>query len=205
MRYPRRLLTEDEEVLTFFRPHWRVLLRPLMWAMVLAAVAGVAWAALEAPFDLVVATGVVAVWLLLSGRDVLRWWFTTYVLTTERIIVRRGMIARSGSEIPLENVVNVLFSQGVVQRLLGYGSLVIESAGSQGQSRLTDIPDPQGMQSEIYHARELRALHFSGPGRGPTDQRDVVGRLERLAELRERGHLSDEEFEQYKRLILEGG
>jgi membrane protein YdbS with pleckstrin-like domain len=205
MRYPQRLLTDDEEVLTFFRPHWRVLLRPLVWAMVLAAVAGVAWAALEAPLDMVVATGVVAVWLLLSGRDVVRWWFTTYVLTTERIIVRRGMIARSGSEIPLENVVNVLFSQGVVQRLLGYGTLVIESAGSQGQSRLTDIPDPQGMQSEIYRARELRALHFSGPARGPADRHDVVGRLERLAELRERGHLSDEEFEQYKRLILEGG
>jgi membrane protein YdbS with pleckstrin-like domain len=205
MRYPRRLLTDDEEVLTFFRPHWRVLLRPLVWAMVLAAVAGVAWAALDAPLDVVVVTGVVAVWLLLSGRDVVRWWFTTYVLTTERIIVRRGMIARSGNEIPLENVVNVLFSQGVVQRLLGYGTLVIESAGSQGQSQLTDIPDPQGMQSEIYRARELRALHFSGPGRGPIDQHDVVGRLERLAELRERGHLSDEEFEQYKRLILDGG
>jgi uncharacterized membrane protein YdbT with pleckstrin-like domain len=205
MRYPRRLLTDDEEILTQFRPHWRVLLGPVAWAMLLAAVAGVALAALDGPLDVVVAAGAVPVWVLLSGRAVLRWWFTTYVLTTERIIVRRGMIARSGTEIPLENIVNVLFSQGVFERLLGFGDLIIESAGSQGQSRLTNIPDPQGLQSEVYRARELRTLHFSASGRSVGDHQDVVGRLERLAELRERGHLNDEEFEQYKRLILDGG
>jgi uncharacterized membrane protein YdbT with pleckstrin-like domain len=205
MRYPRRLLTDDEEILTQFRPHWRALLGPVAWAMLLAAVAGVALAALDGPLDVVVAAGAVPVWVLLSGRAVLRWWFTTYVLTTERIIVRRGMIARSGTEIPLENIVNVLFSQGVFERLLGFGDLIIESAGSQGQSRLTDIPDPQGLQSEVYRARELRTLHFSASGRSVGDHQDVVGRLERLAELRERGHLNDEEFEQYKRLILDGG
>jgi membrane protein YdbS with pleckstrin-like domain len=205
LRYPHRLLTEDEEILHAFRPHWRVLLAPLAWAMVLAAGAGVALAALESPQDLVVAGSAVVLWVLLTGRNLARWWFTSYVLTTERIIVRQGMLARSGTEIPLENIVNVLFSQTVLERLLRYGDLVIESAGSQGQSRLTDIPDPQGMQSEIYRARELRALHFSGPGRGRVDRHDVVGRLERLADLRERGHLSDEEFEDYKRLILDEG
>jgi uncharacterized membrane protein YdbT with pleckstrin-like domain len=200
MRYPRRLLTDDEEVLTQFRPHWRVLLSPLLWAMVLAAAAGIALAALDAPVDTLAAAAVVPVWLLLSGRAVVTWWFTTYVLTTERIIVRRGMIARSGTEIPLENIVNVLFSQTVIERMLGYGDLVIESAGSQGQSRLTDIPDPQGMQSEVYRARELRALHFASPT-GPRSD-DVVSQLERLAELRERGHLSDEEFDRYKQRLL---
>jgi uncharacterized membrane protein YdbT with pleckstrin-like domain len=145
LRYPERLLTEDEEILHGFRPHWRVLLAPLAWAMVLAAAAGVGVAALDSPLDLVVAGGAVVIWVLLTGRNVVRWWFTAYLLTTERIIVRQGMIARSGTEIPLENIVNVLFSQSVLERLLGYGDLVIESAGSQGQSRLTDIPDPQGM------------------------------------------------------------
>jgi uncharacterized membrane protein YdbT with pleckstrin-like domain len=203
MRYPRRLLTDDEEVLTHFRPHWRVLLTPLVSAMVLAAVAGVALAALEGPLDLLVAGATVPLWLVVSGRAVVTWWFTTYVLTTERIIVRRGMVARSGTEIPLENIVNVLFSQTIVERLLGYGDLVIESAGSQGQSRLTDIPDPQGVQSEVYRARELRALHFSSSGSRAAASDDVVDRLERLAGLWERGHLSDEEFEEYKRRLLD--
>ena len=202
MRYPRRLLGQDEDVLAEFRPHWRVLLPALAWAMLLAAGAGVALAALDEPWDLVALGTAPVLWLVVACRAVLRWWFTSYVLTTERIIVRHGMIARSGTEIPLENIVNVLFSQGVVERLLGYGAVIVESAGSQGQSRLVDVPDPRGFQSEIYRARELRSLHFAGGagGGGP----DLVARLERLAQLRERGHLSDAEFERTKRRLLEG-
>lgn len=199
MRYPRRLLGEDEEVLAEFRPHWRVLLPALGWAMVLAAGAGLALAALEDPWRLAAVAAAPALWLLIAGRRLLRWWATGYVLTTERIIVRQGMVARSGTEIPLENIVNVLFSQRVTERLLGYGDVIVESAGSQGQSRLVDVPDPQGFQSEIYRARELRSLHFSR-GSGPVD---VVAQLERLADLRERGHLSEEEFDRAKRRLLD--
>jgi membrane protein YdbS with pleckstrin-like domain len=200
MRYPTRLLTDGEQILHQFRPHWRVLLPALGWAMALAAVAGFAVAALDAPWRTYAAGAAVLVWLLLSTRSILDWWFTNYVLTTERIIVRAGMIARTGTEIPLESINNVLFTQRVTERLLRYGDVLIESAGSQGQSHLHDIPDPEAFQSEVYRARELRSLHFRGarierPG-------DVVERLEVLADLRERGHLDDDEFAQQKARLL---
>jgi membrane protein YdbS with pleckstrin-like domain len=199
MRYPRRLLGHDEEILAAFRPHWRVLLPALGWAMLLAGLGGVALAALDDPWELMALAAAPVLWLLLAGRSFLRWWFTSYVLTSERIIVRQGMVARRGTEIPLENIVNVLFSQRVTERLLGYGDVLVESAGSRGQSRLQDVPDPQGFQSEIYRARELRSLHFSRGGGGT----DVVARLERLADLHERGHLTDEEFERSKHRLLD--
>ena len=199
MRYPTRLLTDDEEVLHQFRPHWRVLLPAIGWAMLLATLVGVAFAALDAPWGTYALGAAVVLWLLLAARSVLAWWFTNYVLTTERIIVRSGMIARAGTEIPLENINNVLFRQRVMERLLGYGDVLIESAGQTGQSRLEDIPDPEAFQSEVYRARELRSLHFSGGG---GRARDVVEQLEALAELRERGHLTDEEFAAKKRKLL---
>jgi hypothetical protein len=93
----------------------------------------------------------------------------------------------------------VLFSQRVLERLLGYGDVLIESAGSMGQSRLENIPDPEAFQSEIYRAREVRSLHLKGD-RGRS--RDVVAQLEALADLRERGHLTDAEFETKKRRLL---
>jgi membrane protein YdbS with pleckstrin-like domain len=198
MRYPQRLLGRDEEILAEFRPHWRVLLPALGWGMLFAALGGVALAALDPPWERIALGAAPLLWLLIAGRSLLRWWFTSYVLTSERIIVRRGMVARSGTEVPLENIVNVLFSQRVIERLLGYGDVLVESAGSRGQSRLSDVPDPQGFQSEIYRARELRALHFSRGG-----DTDVVARLERLADLHERGHLSDEEFDRYKHRLLD--
>lgn len=202
MRYPERLLTDDEEILHQFRPHWRVLLPALGWAMLLAGLAGVAVAALQPRHAAIAGGAALGLWLLLSGRSLFDWWFTNYVLTSERIIVRRGWLARSGTELPLESINNVLFRQRVVERLLGYGDVLIESAGRQGQSRLEDIPDPEAFQSRVYRARELRALQFTS-GR---DARDVVARLEALADLRERGHLTDEEFEANKRrLLAEGG
>lgn len=200
MRYPTRLLTEDEDIVHQFRPHWRVLLGAIGWAMLLAALAGVGFAALDIEYAGYVAAAAVVLWLLLSAKSVLQWLFTSYVLTTERIIVRSGMIARSGTEIPLENINNVLFSQRVMERLLGYGDVLVESAGQTGQSRLENIPDPEAFQSEIYRARELRTLHFKGGG--ATRARDVVEQLEALADLRERGHLTDDEFTAKKAKLL---
>jgi membrane protein YdbS with pleckstrin-like domain len=212
MRYPERLLTEDEDIVRQFRPHWRVLLPVLAWAMAAAALGGLAFAALDRPWREVAIAGTVLLWVSLSARPLLDWWFTNYVLTTERIVVRRGMIARTGTEIPLEQITNVLFSQTVLERLLGYGDVVLEAAGSQGRSELHDIPDPEGFQQEVYEARELRNLHFRRVGWGGEDPddpaggrrlRDPLDELERLAALRERGHLSDVEFEQAKRRLLD--
>jgi membrane protein YdbS with pleckstrin-like domain len=205
VRYPERLLTDDEEIVRQFRPHWKVLLPALLWAMLLAGLVGVSLAAFDQPVGWIAVAVAALVWLLVAGKAVLAYWFTNYVLTTERIIVRSGMIARNGTEIPLENVNNVLFSQSVLERVLGYGDVLLESAGSQGQSRLSDIPDPEAFQSQVYRVREARSFAFRH-GPGPADQApgDVVSRLERLADLRERGHLSDEEFEVEKRRLLDG-
>lgn len=205
MRYPEHLLTEDEEIVREFRPHWKVLLGAFGWAMLLAAAVGIAFAAIP---DLAwwVALAAVVLWLVLSTRAIVDRWFTNYVLTTERIIVRRGMIARTGTEIPLESVVNVLFSQTVWERLLRYGDVTLESAGVQGRSVLDDIPDPEGFQSQVYRVREARSLAMKrGPGPDDSARGDIVGELERLADLRERGHLSDDEFEARKRRLLEDG
>jgi membrane protein YdbS with pleckstrin-like domain len=199
MRYPERLLTDDEEILRQFRPHWRVLLPVLSWAMLAAALGGVAGAALDPPWRDVAIAGAALLWVLVSTKPLLAWWFTNYVLTTERIVVRRGMIARTGTEIPLEQVTNVLFSQTVFERLIGYGDVVLEAAGSEGRSELHDIPDPEGFQHEVYVARELRTVPRRGDGR----LAEPLEALERLADLRERGHLTDQEFEQAKRRLLE--
>ncbi len=201
-RYPERLLTDDETLLVELRPHWRVLIPTVMWFTL--GIGTVAAATTQYTGE---ATWVVPVVGLLSLLFVLalgvpglvRWFFTLYVLTTERIVVRSGMIARSGSEIPLESISNVLFSQSVLERMLGYGDVLLESAGESGQSRLRDVPKPEDFQSKVYAARERRALHFSGGSNAP---RDAAAQLESLADLHERGKLSDEEFATQKRLLM---
>ena len=199
MAYPRRLLTDDEAIVREFHPHWRVLLMAVVWAVVAVAGVVVAFLSVDGTTRWVAIGAAVLAVLVFAVPRVVSWRFRLYVLTTERIIVRDGVISRGGTEIPLESINNVLFSQNVVERLLGYGDVLIESAGSQGQSRLTDIPDPEAFQSQVYRAREERSLHLQGSAGAP---RDAVAQLESLAALHQQGVLTDEEFAEKKARLL---
>lgn len=198
-KYPQRLLTDDEEVIREFHPHWRVLLPATGWTVLGAAViaAGFVWGGDN---DLIgwigLAVGLLVV-LVLGVPKFISWRFKIYVLTTERIIVRDGIIRRGSTEIPLENINDVRFTQGVIERLLGHGDVLIESAGSQGQQRLTDVPDPEAFQSEVYRVREVRAMQLGGGG-----PRDAASQLSTLADLHDRGVLTDEEFAEKKAKLL---
>ena len=197
MSYPQHLLTEGEEIVTGFRPHWKSLIIPVLWT-VLFVVGIVAANELipdrNTPRYLVYAVLLIG-WVVMAVWPTLSWWFTTFVLTNERLIARAGIVARRGVEIPLEVINDVHFKQTIFERMLGFGDLVIESAGEQGQSRFSNIPKPEIFQSEVYRAREARARDLSSP-QDPTDT------LATLARLHAEGVLTDEEFEAKKAKLL---
>jgi uncharacterized membrane protein YdbT with pleckstrin-like domain len=203
MPYPERLLTEGEAIVTEFRPHWRLLVLPILWvvAAIVAIVLVFQWIPPDnGTADLITALVIVVALFPVAVVPFFRWWFTEYVLTNERLITRRGIIARTGIEIPLENVNDVTFQQNMLERMLKSGDLLIESAGESGQSRFSDIPEPEAFQSLLYRTREDRTLQLqSGGSSAPAD---ATERLERLARLHREGSLSDEEYEQSKRSIL---
>ena len=87
-------------------------------------------------------------------RRYARWATTNFVLTTERLVLRAGVLAKSGREIPLERVNDISYHQGLFERLIGAGSLVVESAGERGQETLRHVPAPERLQREIY--RQMR-------------------------------------------------
>ncbi|MGA1435870.1 MAG: PH domain-containing protein [Ilumatobacteraceae bacterium] len=94
--------------------------------------------------------------VVISGFGVaLRWlsWVTTYfVVTSDRVIFRSGIISRRGVEIPLGRVNNVLFNQSLLERVIGAGDLLIESGGESGQQTFTDVRNPDRVQNAIHAA-----------------------------------------------------
>ena len=203
MGYPDRLLSDDEVIESQFRPHWSGILREGLVVLV-----GVALAIVVAIFDLspwiyAVIAGLV---ILLIIRGLVRWMTTMHVITNERLIYRAGFIAKSGTEIPLEVIQNVAFNQTIFERVFGTGDLMIESAGTHGQTRYQDIPKPEAAQSLIYKMREQRMREMESGGRVPAfDGADSISRLERLSRLHDEGKLSDAEFEAEKAKLLRGG
>ena len=199
MTYPERLLSPDESVVVQFRPHWQAILVPIVFAIIGLIGLVVAFMVTEGAVAWILAGGIVVIWALASVKALADWWTTLYVLTTERVVVRAGVFSRRGTEIPLESINNVAFSQGLLERMIRSGDLLIESAGESGQSRFTDIPDPEGLQSRIYQTRERRmvALNTGEIGRSST-----ADELSKLARLRDDGVLSDEEFDAQKQRLL---
>jgi uncharacterized membrane protein YdbT with pleckstrin-like domain len=206
MGYPKRLLTDGEHVVREFRPHWRMLFMPAAWTVLLvgAAIATHFLPPENSVFDLVITAAALIAWLPLGFYPFVQWWFTWYVLTNERLITRKGVLARKGKEIPLESINDVSFSQTILERALRSGDLLIESAGEMGQSRFSNIPAPEQFQSLIYRVREERSRSLgSGPVTPPAT--DTASQLERLARLVEEGYLSREEYEAQKQALLGGG
>ncbi len=206
MAFPESILTDDETIVRKFRPHWRMLAIPVVWLIAAIAAIFVVFQVIDA--EGWVATVLVALILLalipLAVNPLIKWFFTSYVLTSERLVTRTGMIARSGIELPLQNINNVLFNQSIIERFLKSGDLLIESAGESGQSEFSNIPNPEEFQSLLYRTREEQSRNTAAEESAIAADitRDPTEQLERAARLHQDGVLTDAEFDEMKRKIL---
>ena len=152
-------LTQDEQLVLLLHPHWKTLIRPFAVAVLVIAIALIAEvlipsnsaAAVERLVVAAVAILAVMLWLIVP---VLRWRTTTYELTTRRMRVRSGIVTRHGRDIPLARINDVSFEKGLLDRLLGSGRLVVESAGEHGQILLDDIPRVEFTQATLFRLVE---------------------------------------------------
>jgi uncharacterized membrane protein YdbT with pleckstrin-like domain len=205
--FPRRLLIEGEELVLDLRPHWIALVRAILVVVLVVA----AWIVLlpRLPGG---ASGDVLLWLILGVgvilltwyalRDVVEWLTSNFVVTTDRVIHREGFIAKRSMEIPLEAINDVRFQQGIFERIIGAGTLVIHSASEAGRQEFADVRDPETVQKTIYHQGELNQQRMRGSAPVVPQAPSMTTELQRLADLRERGVLTEDEFQDQKARIL---
>ncbi len=209
MAWPEDALSQDETIVTSFRQHWKLLVIPIAWfvlamAIIIFVLTRGWWNAAE--WMIVLAVVGAGVWFIV--RPVVSWATTRYVLTTHRLITRKGLLAKSGVEIPLERITNVNFSQTVFERMLGAGDLLVESAGMGGQSKFSNIPHPDDFASLLYKTREERTVALQGrPQAAPETvveaPADATERLQRLKQLHNDGVLTDAEYEEKRAKLVD--
>jgi hypothetical protein len=151
MPFPRRLLTEDEDVVVELRPHWAFLGKPLAVTVAVVTLAiAILVAFSNAPtfvlYALLVAVAGSAMWL--AGRLV-RWFATSLVVTTTRIVQRSGVFSRNGLELRLERVNQLSYHQSIPGRILRTGELHVEMGGDTGVVVFDHVPRPAAVQSVI--------------------------------------------------------
>ncbi len=209
MPFPRRLLIEGEELVLDLRPHWIALVMPTLVTVLVVAGYILAWnlapndgAGRSAVVWGALALGlVILVWYPLRGF--IAWATSNFAVTTDRIIHREGFIAKRSMEIPLEAINDVRFQQSILERIVGAGDLIIQSASEYGRNVFANVRNPEHVQRTIYQQGEENKQRMYQGGSGPSPSApSVTTELQRLAELRDRGVLTEAEFQNQKKRIL---
>ena len=150
------LLAEGEQSVWLLHPHWKTVLRPiLLLILVLAALGALAYFRRHVPPTAFLGSGALTVIAAIGvAIPLLRRQTTSYELTTRRLRLRRGILSRTGRDFPLIRISDVSFTHGLIDRLLGCGQLIVESAGEHGQLVLSEIPHVEMVQATLFQLVE---------------------------------------------------
>jgi membrane protein YdbS with pleckstrin-like domain len=145
----QKLLGPDEHIVVATRTHVKALLLPSLILIVTAGLAGFLVAIVDvkaADWAILALTLVVVVlWVFLPF---LKWLSTEYTVTNRRLITRSGILTRKGHDIPMPRISDVASERGVIDRMLGCGTLILADASEQ-KVHLHDIPRVEDVQLKI--------------------------------------------------------
>lgn len=216
MAFPRKLLVPNEEIVLELNPHWWYL-APQVAALAGSLILGILALVLNWPTALRAVVGL----LILASLGwfiprFLKWRTTNFLVTTERCIYRSGLVSHHGIEIPLERINTVFYKQGIFERLINSGDIAIESGGETGRQEFSDIRHPERVQHAIYSQKELNEnrmydrIGAEAAAQGVRHaashaqaQQSIPDQIERLADLRDQGLISDEEYERKRQDLLD--
>ncbi len=235
MAFPRRLLRDGEDLVLDLRPH------PIAIAfqVFVAILVVVAFILVETHLPGAKSSGIhtfvkwltlaigLAVLLIVCAPGIVGWLTSHFVVTSERVIHRSGWISKHQTDIPLDRVQNIAFTQSVFERMIGAGDLTLESAGEESDTTFEDVRHPEHVQKTIYVLREqdeqrrLRPVVQQSPAGPPpasaattqsgtattvggsgSGSGSVADELSKLASLRDRGVISESEFQAQKSRLL---
>jgi len=152
--YPDQLLADDERVVKHLHPHWVTLVVPTLLLLVVVGLASFLAAivpdgSLQGLARIVIVAVAVLAAVAVALVPYLRWRTTHYVLTTHRLMTRVGILSHTGRDVPLNRINNAMYEQSFFERIINSGTLVVESAGEDGQQVFKNIPDADQTQQLI--------------------------------------------------------
>ena len=203
MPFPKKFLLDSETVALDLRPHWWFFAGPLFSGIPVLALAILAYRQegdwRTALWYLTLAAALAwAVWL---GARLITWQTTHFVVTSQRLVFRSGILSKHSRDIPLDKVEYVEADQTIFERLIGAGDLLIKSGDEQEQA-FSDIPKPETVKKEIHH-QKMEADKAGAMNDGPPRQVSIPDQIAALADLLDRGAISPAEYEAKKAQLLD--
>lgn len=210
MGYVESLMGQSEKILYMTRQHWITLLRNIVIDGAFAAIILIGGALLNIPLG---PLGFLAYILLLAPfihfmQRFLYWHSEQYIITNRRVVQVEGVINKHVIDSSLEKVNDVVLTQSVLGRFLNYGNIEILTGSEIGVNLLERIAGPVYFKTAMLNAKErmgqldsfesrARVVTSEAPASG--DVPELIGELD---ELRQKGVITQEEFEAKKKDLL---
>jgi uncharacterized membrane protein YdbT with pleckstrin-like domain len=169
-----RSLVADERVVTSTRPHVKRLLGPILMLLALCwatgfLLAGVVTRIGQTAGEVLIAFALLAAWWYVI-RPFLRWLSTMYTLTNQRMLIRTGVLRRTGRDVWLQAVTDVSCERGLTDRLFGSGTLVIADASGFRRAVLSDVPTVRPVRELLDHLIQQAPQRHVNSGEGASRQ-----------------------------------
>jgi uncharacterized membrane protein YdbT with pleckstrin-like domain len=137
--------------------------------------------------------------ILLLGRYI--WWRNkVYVVTNLRVMKLEGVLSKSHRDASLDKINDLVMSQSIGGRILGYGDLEVLTANEASAMIFHKLSDPVGFKRQVLQVRTTEMA--DGPGLGASAG-DPIAQIQRLGELRAQGVLTEEEFAAKKKALMD--
>jgi uncharacterized membrane protein YdbT with pleckstrin-like domain len=163
----KKLLNEGESIVFSTRTHVKALLLPAIILILVAGAAGYALGQVDNKvLKYVIAAVAVVIILVYTVWPFLKWMTATYTVTNRRLTTHTGVISRTGHDIPLARISDVSYEKGLLDRVLGCGTLIVSDASEKGRVALPDVPQVERRQLQLsdllYQGSQQDSRHDDG-------------------------------------------
>ena len=223
------LLATGERVLIVRQRHWLTFLEAGRW-FVLAVVIALLSKALDTAVPNDGVAGPLstllnwAFWIALGvGLIGLVWYFLVwrverYLVTTRRVIEAGGVINKYTHDTSLQAITDMNVGHPWLGRIVGYGEIDLLTAAEAGTSKIRFLPDADGFKKALLDAKQEHELEVGGgramqeavaavqPEPAASDgmsAEELDNALSRLADMKDRGLITQAEFDQKKSELLD--
>jgi len=137
--------------------------------------------------------------VLLLGRYI--WWRNkVYVVSNLRVMKLEGFFSKSHRDASLDKINDLVMTQSLLGRMLGYGDLQVLTANEASGMTFHQLHDPVEFKRQVLQLRTVEMA--DGPGKGAASVADPIAQIQRLGDLRAKGVITEEEFAEKKKALM---
>jgi membrane protein YdbS with pleckstrin-like domain len=219
MSYAESLLAKNEHVVYRGRQHWLAplsdSLRPvvlvllglvILFLAVFVKASGTFWTVMVFVSLILIVVG--SVW---TAIIYFTWRAQEYLITNRRVLKVEGLVDKRSGDSSLEKINDAILSQGLLARLLKYGNLDIMTAAEEAIDRYEMLARAVEFKKAMLNAKN--DLEDGGRGVTSAGERggrsasaaggDVEAALDRLAALRDKGKITQADYDRKKADLLD--